>query len=107
MARAIPKPINPTVQVFPRAAAVARKSAVPRFVPLRKIAPDASILPAAAPRNHELRPPTLIQTLVARKDAAGDGWPPNLRIEPVISRTDWAPVKKGLRSKLKRMLREE
>ncbi|KAJ7286046.1 hypothetical protein C8J57DRAFT_986251, partial [Mycena rebaudengoi] len=66
-----------------------------------------SILPSPAPRNHEIKPPTLIETLIARKSAAGDKWPANLRIEPFISRADWAPVKKGVRSKLKKMLREE
>ncbi|KAJ6618311.1 hypothetical protein B0H10DRAFT_1734306, partial [Mycena sp. CBHHK59/15] len=77
-----------------------------RIVSRQKIAPRTSILPAPVPRNHELKPPTLIERLLAQKLAAGDEWPPNLRIEPFISRDTWAPVKKGLRSKLKRMLRE-
>ncbi|KAF8184951.1 hypothetical protein K438DRAFT_1837156 [Mycena galopus ATCC 62051] len=107
MARAILKPLKANMQVFPRATTAARQPSVPRIVPLGKIARSASIIPAPVPRNHELKPPTLIQTLLAQKSAAGGDWPPNLRIEPFISRTDWAPVKKGLRSKLKRMLREE
>ncbi|KAJ7261399.1 hypothetical protein B0H12DRAFT_967190, partial [Mycena haematopus] len=64
------------------------------------------IIPAPVPRNHEIKPPTLLESLIAQKNAAGDEWPPNLRIEPFISRTEWDPVKKGLRSKLKKMLRE-
>ncbi|KAJ6547125.1 hypothetical protein B0H19DRAFT_1164113 [Mycena capillaripes] len=107
MARKLAKPLQPNMQVFPRTTTVERQLPIPRIVPREKIASKASILPAAVPRNHEIKPPTMIETLLAQKAAAGDEWPPNLRIEPFISRTEWAPVKKGLRSKLKRMLREE
>lgn len=107
MLRKMAKPLQPNMQVFPRTAAVERKPAIPRLVPREKLLPEASILPGPVPRNHEIKPPTLIETLIAEKNATGDKWPPNLRIEPFISRTEWAPVKKGLRSKLKRMLREE
>ncbi|KAK7023896.1 hypothetical protein R3P38DRAFT_1078396 [Favolaschia claudopus] len=105
MARTISKPLKPNMQVFTSASTP--KPTQPRIIPRGKIALNASIVPAAIPRNHETKPPTLIQTLIAQKDAAGDEWPSNLRIEPFISRAEWAPVKKGLRSKLKKMLREE
>ncbi|KAJ6500439.1 hypothetical protein C8R45DRAFT_68908 [Mycena sanguinolenta] len=107
MARAIPKPLKSNMQVFPRVPTAVRQPSIPRIVPLRKIARNTSILPAPVPRNHEIKPPTLIESLLAQKSAAGDEWPANLRIEPFISRAEWDPVKKGLRSKLKRMLREE
>ncbi|KAJ6606559.1 hypothetical protein DFH09DRAFT_1120602 [Mycena vulgaris] len=109
MARKIPKPLHPNMQVFPRRTPVQPEtpSSIPRIVPREKIALRTSILPAPAPRSHEIKPPTLIEGLLARKLALGDSWPPNLRIEPFISRDTWAPVKKGLRSKLKKMLREE
>ncbi|KAJ7445771.1 hypothetical protein B0H11DRAFT_1746673 [Mycena galericulata] len=97
------------MQVFSRATNIQaeRTLSIPRLVPRRKIALQTSILPAPVPRNHEIKPPTLIESLLAEKLTAGDKWPPNLRIEPFITRETWAPVKKGLRSKLKRMLREE
>ncbi|KAJ7168142.1 hypothetical protein C8R43DRAFT_876976 [Mycena crocata] len=97
------------MQVFARpvTAYADSKPAVPRIVPRAKITHRASILPAPTPRNHELKPPTLIENLMARKGTAGDEWPPNLRIEPFITRQTWAPVRKGLRSKLKKMLRED
>ncbi|KAJ7684715.1 hypothetical protein DFH06DRAFT_968028 [Mycena polygramma] len=95
------------MQVFSRTTTVDRKPSIPRIVPRDKLASQATILPAPVPRNHEIKPPTLLETLLAQKLAAGDQWPANLRIEPFISRKTWAPVKKGLRSKLKRMLREE
>ncbi|KAJ7197218.1 hypothetical protein GGX14DRAFT_375178 [Mycena pura] len=78
----------------------------PRIVPRENIKRGTSILPAPAPRSHETKPPTLLETLIAKKQVAGDDWPPNLRVEPFISRDTWAPVKKGTRSKLKRMLKE-
>ncbi|KAJ7470340.1 hypothetical protein FB451DRAFT_334158 [Mycena latifolia] len=109
MARKMAKPLKPNMQVFPRLKTVQvdPQPAVQRIVPRGKIALRTSILPAPAPRNHEIKPPTLIENLMARKLTLGDEWPSNLRIEPFISRETWAPVKKGLRSKLKKMLREE
>ncbi|KAJ7756836.1 hypothetical protein DFH07DRAFT_820124 [Mycena maculata] len=108
MARKIPKPLQPKMQVFPRTDVPAdSKPSIPRLVSRKKIALQASILPAPVPRNHKIKPPTLSEGLLAEKLAAGDKWPPNLRIEPFITREKWAPVQKGLRSKLKRMLREE
>ncbi|KAJ7090228.1 hypothetical protein B0H15DRAFT_778957 [Mycena belliarum] len=97
------------MQVFIRPTAVQADTplSLQRIVPRRKITLKSSILPAPAPRNHLFKPPTLLETLMAEKLTLGDSWPPNLRIEPFISRETWAPVKKGLRSKLKRMLREE
>ncbi|KAJ7702374.1 hypothetical protein B0H17DRAFT_1044091 [Mycena rosella] len=109
MVRKLSKPLKPNMQIFARPTATQAdpQSAIPRIVPREKLARRTSILPAPVPRNHEIKPPTLIETLMARKLALGDKWPPNLRIEPVISRETWAPVQKGLRSKLKKMLREE
>ncbi|KAJ7184208.1 hypothetical protein C8R46DRAFT_1063280 [Mycena filopes] len=101
------KPIPSSMQVFSTPPAEQRILSLPRFVSRKKIEERTSILPAPAPRSHEIKPPTLIETLAARKLAAGDRWPPNIRIEPVISRATWEPVRKGIRSKLKKMLREE
>ncbi|KAJ7093175.1 hypothetical protein C8R44DRAFT_815762 [Mycena epipterygia] len=104
------RPLKPNMQVFHRPTTVTEadpKPSIPRIVPREKIRLRTSILSAPLPRSHEIKPPTLIETLLARKLAAGDRWPPNLRIEPFISRATWAPVKKGIRSKLKKMLREE
>ncbi|KAJ7043252.1 hypothetical protein C8F04DRAFT_35490 [Mycena alexandri] len=101
------KPIPSSLQVFSQPPSADRILSLPRFVSRAKVEERTSILPAPVPRNHEIKPPTLIEMLAARKLAAGAQWPPNIRIEPVISRATWAPVRKGIRSKLKKMLREE
>lgn len=76
------------VRVLPR-------SAVPKYT---------TILPPTPPAP----PPSLVQTLVARQEAAGDNWPPNLRIETFEdSREDWVGVKKEIRTKLKKMFVQE
>ncbi|KAJ7632233.1 hypothetical protein FB45DRAFT_911880 [Roridomyces roridus] len=107
LARKVAKPLKPHLQVFSSTSNVDLTPAIPRLIPRRNVAPRTSILPAPTPRNHQIKPPTLIETLIAQKSAAGDRWPPNLRVEPFITRETWEPVRKGLRSKLKRMLREE
>ncbi|KAJ7074319.1 hypothetical protein C8F01DRAFT_1100110 [Mycena amicta] len=104
LARKVPKPIKPKVQVFHRAQLLSTPT-TPRILPRAKIL-NTSIHPAPAPRSPDSKPPTLLETLVSRQKAAPEEWPPNLRIEPVISRKTWDPVKKGIRSKLKKMLKE-
>ncbi|KAF7322688.1 hypothetical protein HMN09_00047600 [Mycena chlorophos] len=106
LARQVPKPLKTKVQVF-RGVVVQESTPTPRVLRRANIlANGGSILPAPVPQAVDAKPPTLLETLMAKQRAAPESWPPNLRIEPTISRATWAPVKKGVRSKLKRMLKE-
>ncbi|KAI9452327.1 hypothetical protein F5148DRAFT_986090 [Russula earlei] len=50
--------------------------------------------------------PTLIEILLNEKKAAGPTYPPNLRIEPVVSKKTFAGVKRELVTTMKGILRE-
>ncbi|KAF7295263.1 hypothetical protein MIND_01065400 [Mycena indigotica] len=106
LARKLPKPLKFKVQVFHLDRLAQPPSTLPRIIPRDKVADGTAILSAPAPKSQHFKPPSLLETLLARQKNAPEDWPPNLRIEPVISRQTWEPVKMGIRSKLKRMLRE-
>jgi len=50
--------------------------------------------------------PSLLEILLKEKEAAGPNYPPNIRIEPVVSKKTFAGVKPEFVSPLKTILRE-
>ena len=52
------------------------------------------------------KPPSLLEVLLKRKKEAGASYPPNIRIEPVMSRQTFAGVAKEVRASLRATLRE-
>jgi hypothetical protein len=50
--------------------------------------------------------PSLLEILLKEKEAAGPNYPPNIRIEPVVSRKTFAGVKRDLVTPMKAILRE-
>jgi hypothetical protein len=52
------------------------------------------------------RQPSLLEILLKEKEAAGANYPPNIRIEPVVSKKTFAGVKREFVAPLKAVLRE-
>lgn len=50
--------------------------------------------------------PTLIEILLKEKEVAGSNYPPNIRIEPVVSKKTFAGVKRDFVPQMKAILRE-
>jgi hypothetical protein len=50
--------------------------------------------------------PSLLEILLKEKEAAGPNYPPNIRIEPVVSRKTFAGVKRDIIAPMKAILRE-
>ncbi|KAF8479224.1 hypothetical protein DFH94DRAFT_632137 [Russula ochroleuca] len=51
--------------------------------------------------------PSLLEILLKEKEAAGPNYPPNVRIEPVASKSTFAGVKRDLVTQMKAILREK
>ncbi|PFH49105.1 hypothetical protein AMATHDRAFT_63754, partial [Amanita thiersii Skay4041] len=66
----------------------------------------SKILPAPAPQITELNRPTLMDALQKQKEKAGDSWPQNIRLEPVVKKEAFKHVQADVRTRLKRLLRE-
>ncbi|KAH9966456.1 hypothetical protein BC827DRAFT_1175984 [Russula dissimulans] len=89
------------------------RPSLPRFV---RILPRSAITPREhshpPPRIYDELPkesrkqPTLLEILLKEKEAAGSNYPPNIRIEPVVSKKTFAGVKPELIPTLKGILRE-
>ena len=52
------------------------------------------------------RQPTLLEILLKEKEAAGPNYPPNIRIEPVVSKETFTGVKRELIAQMKAIVRE-
>jgi hypothetical protein len=88
------------------------RSTLPLFV---RIIPRNSIKPIQG-RNIEIVPEpipqrleekfSLIDALMKQKDAMGSAWPPNLRIEPVVTKKTFERVHADYRTELKALLKE-
>ncbi|EAU88391.1 hypothetical protein CC1G_05157 [Coprinopsis cinerea okayama7 len=68
--------------------------------------PESRIIPRPTPQYEELKKPTVLQLLEKQREEAGENWPSNIRIEPVIKKQVFKPVKPELRKTLKKMLKE-
>jgi len=76
-----------------------------RILP-RSTVPKQSVVSRSpiAPKADE---PSLIRELVARQEAAGDKWPPNLRIETFEdAKVDWNGYTSEVRTALKKFAKE-
>ncbi|TFY70521.1 hypothetical protein EVG20_g2478 [Dentipellis fragilis] len=87
----------------------------PSLPRLLRIVPRSAVTPQAARKRvkiyeeipKELRvQPTLLQVLQKRRDEAGADYPPNIRIEPVVSKQTFSGVKPDAREPLRNVLRE-
>ncbi|KIY65722.1 hypothetical protein CYLTODRAFT_399979 [Cylindrobasidium torrendii FP15055 ss-10] len=76
-----------------------------RLVPRSSVSGAKKFVPALDQRPI-VKPPTLIETMQARQQAAGSNWPANIRIEPVVRREDFKGVPKKTRAQLLAMMRE-
>lgn len=89
------------------------RPSLPRLV--RLLPRSAIALPEhghPSPRIYEEPPkgsrtqPSLLEILLKEKEAAGPNYPPNIRIEPVVSKKTFAGVKREFVGPLKAILRE-
>ncbi|KAH9998129.1 hypothetical protein BJV74DRAFT_767952 [Russula compacta] len=89
------------------------RPSLPRLV---RILPRSAIAPPKhghpLPRVYEelskdsQKQPSLIEILLKEKEAAGPDYPPNIRIEPVVSRKTFAGISRELVVPMKVALRE-
>jgi hypothetical protein len=82
------------VRVLPRSAIPVREHGHPPLRVYEEIPKDAR------------KQPSLLEILLKEKEAAGANYPPNIRIEPVVSKKTFAGVKRGFVAPLKEILRE-
>ncbi|KIJ60620.1 hypothetical protein HYDPIDRAFT_116919 [Hydnomerulius pinastri MD-312] len=82
------------------------RSLFTRVIPKKALNPN-KIIPPPLTKNQEkaLKEP-LIKTMLARQAEAGDSWPANLRIEPIMSRRAIGRAPKQFRAPLKQLLTE-
>ncbi|TFK25046.1 hypothetical protein FA15DRAFT_618489 [Coprinopsis marcescibilis] len=64
------------------------------------------VIPRPKPQYEDLNKPTTLDILLKQKETAGDAWPSNIRIEPVVKKQAFRQVQPKLRPYLKKMLRE-
>ncbi|PBK96514.1 hypothetical protein ARMGADRAFT_699440 [Armillaria gallica] len=77
-----------------------------RLVPRSSVQLTQKVVPSTAERPPEVKPPTLLAILLERKEKAGDNWPSNIRIETPISKAALKDVQSGVRTQLKKLLKE-
>jgi len=78
-----------------------------RIIPRKALQIDErKILLPPAPQTQELSRPTLIDILQKQRDEAGDAWPMNIRIEPVIQKEAFKRVQADVRVRLRKLLKE-
>ncbi|KAG2133900.1 hypothetical protein BD769DRAFT_1353727 [Suillus cothurnatus] len=85
-------------------------SAIPRtlrVVPKVTLKPGSRILPPPLTNQNEraFKEP-LLRIMTRRQQEAGDIWPPNLRIEPHVTKTVIGKAPEEMRVQLKRLLKE-
>ena len=67
----------------------------------KKIAP-----PPLPQKTRDLENPTLLSVLMQQREASGELWPTNIRIEPVVKKEAFKQVQSDVRIRLKRLLKE-
>lgn len=78
-----------------------------RIVPRSKIvAPEAQVRIVQEPPRELVQRTTLYEILLKRKKDAGDSYPPNIRLEPPLTKEMFAEVKPWKVKPLKDMVRE-
>ena len=77
-----------------------------RLIPRSSVQLTQKVVPSPAERHPEIRPPTLLDILLEQKEKAGNNWPSNIRIETPIPKTVLKDVQSGVRTQLKKLLKE-
>jgi hypothetical protein len=67
---------------------------------------QSQIVPEFIPQTQEKKV-ILIDELMKLKDSMGSSWPPNLRIEPLVTKQTFARVRGEYRTELKALLKEK
>ena len=88
------------------------RSTIPRLVrvikrsqlPVEQAASVSVVRPP--PARSDVRRESLIELLLKRKEKMGDQYPPNIRIEPVLTKQAFENVPAETREELKELLRE-
>ena len=75
-----------------------------RVIPRSQV--DPSLRPMPQPIRSDVSQPTLIEILQKRKDAAGDAYPPNIRIEALEAKTALKGLPREARKTLAVMMKE-
>jgi hypothetical protein len=78
-----------------------------RIIPRKALNPASTkVLHAPPPQAQELRQPTVLDLLNQQREKAGPEWPANIRLEPVVKKAAFRPVRAELRTQLKKLLKE-
>jgi hypothetical protein len=78
-----------------------------RIIPRKALNPaTVKVLQAPAPQTEELHQPTLIDILNRQREKAGPEWPANIRLEPMVKKAAFQPVRAELRTHLRKLLKE-
>ena len=64
------------------------------------------ITPPLVPQTRDLDKPTLLSVLMQQREASGELWPRNIRIEPVVKKEAFKRVQSDVRIRLKKLLKE-
>lgn len=81
------------VRVIPRSKLATQHASVVRILP--------------EPVRSDVERPTLIQILQKRKVEAGDDYPTNIRIEPVLKKEIFKGIPNNIREELRGMVKEQ
>lgn len=87
------------------------RSTLPRLIQivsrdaLRSSHPTVQIIPEPIPQTKEKKV-VLVDELAKLQGSMGSSWPPNLRIEPVVTKQTLARVRSEHRTELKALLKE-
>jgi hypothetical protein len=68
--------------------------------------PEKKITLPPAPQTRDLGKPTLMNVLMRQREASGEIWPKNIRIEPVVKKEAFKRVQSDVRIRLKKLLKE-
>jgi len=64
------------------------------------------ITPPPVPQTRDLETPTLLSVLMQQREASGELWPRNIRIEPVVKKEAFKRVHSDVRIRFKNLLKE-
>ncbi|KAF9803782.1 hypothetical protein IEO21_09570 [Rhodonia placenta] len=79
-----------------------------RILPRNQLAQEQIIRvkPLPEPVRSDVRPPSLIEVLLKRKEVAGSDYPSNIRIEPPLTKASYKGVPTEIRADLREVVRE-
>ncbi|KAF5316041.1 hypothetical protein D9619_006359 [Psilocybe cf. subviscida] len=70
------------------------------------VVPDTKIYNRPKPQSEERKQATLIDNIIAQREAAGENWPQNIRLEPQLKKDDFKAVMPKIRTELKKLMKE-